>query len=312
MNQSIPQVSILIPAYNPAYFEQALRSALAQTFPSIEIIVCDDSPAADIHAVVRRYPDARVRYERNETNLGFAGNFTRCFTLARGEYIKFLNDDDVLHPDGVRRMVTAFTEHPGVTLVTSKRRMINDRHEPLKDVFATAPLANVECRMKGAALGDHALRHSVNFIGEPTTALFRKADVHVQRENIFHLAGHDYVCLADLSLWLRLLARGDALYFPEELSLFRIHAGQEQRKPEVALRCLTERHDLIFDAKALGFLHSPRVYQAALKSVLDMFDAALAGGALDAPAREHIQGLRQSLLAEMKRVSDVSEGSGTK
>lgn len=310
MSQSTPQASILIPAYNPAFFEQALRSALAQTCPDIEIVVSDDSPGPDIGAIARRYSDARVRYVRNEVNLGFAGNFTRCFTLARGEYVKFLNDDDVLHPDCVRRMLAAFDEHPGVTLVTSKWRMINERHEPLKDVFATAPLASVECRIKGRALGDHALAHNTNFIGEPTTVLFRKADITMQRDNIVHLAGHDYVCLADLSLWLRLLARGDAVYFPEELSLFRIHAGQEQRKPDVALACLTERFDLIADARSLGFLHSRRAHHAALKSLLDMYESVLSGPALDAPTRERIQALRQSLLAETERLRAGEEKDG--
>jgi hypothetical protein len=132
----------------------------------------------------------------------------------------------------------------------------------------------------------------------------------MQGDNIFHLAGHDYVCLADLSLWLRLLARGDAVYFPEELSLFRIHAGQEQRKPDVALACLTERFDLIADARSLGFLHSPRAHHAALKSLLGMYEAALSSSDLDTAVRERIQALRQSLTAESERLRGVAEKGG--
>lgn len=309
MSQSTPRASILIPAYNPAFFEQAFRSALAQTCPGIEIVVSDDSPGPDIGVIVKSHSDARVRYVRNEVNLGFAGNFTRCFDLARGAYIKFLNDDDVLHPDCVRRMLAAFDEHTGVTLVTSKRRMINELHQPLPDVSATAPLAAVESRMKGLNLGNHVLRHSVNFIGEPSTVLFRKDAVTLEPGNIFRLGGHDYVCLADLSLWLRLLSRGDAVYFPEVLSLFRIHAGQEQRKPGVALGCIVERYDLVEDARRLGFLETPKLHRMALTTVLKMFDAALANSALDANARQTVQSRKDSLLARLQSLPAEEEGA---
>jgi glycosyltransferase involved in cell wall biosynthesis len=301
MNSPASLVSILIPAYNTAFFEPALRSALSQTYPAIEIIVCDDSPGGQIKAIVDRFPDTRVRFVRNARNLGFAGNFTQCFRLARGEYIKFLNDDDVLHPECVQRLAAGFSTHgPGVTLVTSKRRMINEHNQPLPDALATAPLANVESRMRGLDLGNHVLRHSTNFIGEPSTVLFRKDGVMIEPDNVFRLGGHDYVCLADLSLWLRLLSRGDAVYLPDELSLFRIHANQEQRKPEVALGCITERYHLIDDARALGFLQAPQLYRTALTAVLKMFDATLAQPALDAGARDRLQRLRQPLQAQLQ------------
>jgi glycosyltransferase involved in cell wall biosynthesis len=304
MSLRAPPVSILIPAYNEAYFEQALRSALSQTYPALEIVVCDDSPGRRIEAIVDRLPDPRLRYVKNEKNLGFAGNFTQCFQLSRGEYIKFLNDDDVLHQECVQRLVAGFSAHgPGVTLVTSKRRMINERGQPMQDVAATAPLAAVESRIQGLQLGNHVLRHSMNFIGEPTTVLFRKDAVTPESDNIFRFGGHDYVCLADLSLWLRLLSRGDAVYLPEELSLFRIHPNQEQRKPEVALGCITERYGLVGEARSLGFLQTPKLYRTALTAVLRMFDVTLAEPELEAVARNRIQRLRQSLLDELQSVA---------
>ena len=96
-----PLVSILIPAYNERFFAEALASARAQAYPALEIVVLDDSPGEAIERAVRQASDGRVRYARNRERRGFHGNFTACFQQARGEYVKFLNDDDRLLPQCV-------------------------------------------------------------------------------------------------------------------------------------------------------------------------------------------------------------------
>ncbi|HEX7466329.1 MAG TPA: glycosyltransferase, partial [Usitatibacter sp.] len=66
-----PQVSILIPAYNPRFFAEAFASARAQKHPSFEIVVRDDSPGTLIEECVLAANDPRVRYLRNPARLGF-------------------------------------------------------------------------------------------------------------------------------------------------------------------------------------------------------------------------------------------------
>jgi O-antigen biosynthesis protein len=107
-----PIVSILIPAYRPRFFAAALASARAQTYPALEIVVGDDSPDGRIAREVGEAADPRIRYERHVPALGFAGNFTRTWQLARGEYVKFLNDDDLLAPDCVARLAAALSANP--------------------------------------------------------------------------------------------------------------------------------------------------------------------------------------------------------
>src|SRR3954464_11704907 len=92
------QVSILVPAYNERYFAQALSSALSQVYPDFEIVVCDDSPGTAIEECAGAAGSPRVRFLRNSQRLGFAGNFTACLAHARGDLVKFLNDDDRLDP----------------------------------------------------------------------------------------------------------------------------------------------------------------------------------------------------------------------
>jgi hypothetical protein len=259
-----PLVSILIPAYNERYFGEAFASACAQQGVELEIVVCDDSPGEAIGATVAAAGDPRVRYVKNPGRLGFHGNFTQCFMLARGEMVKFLNDDDRLRPGCVAAFAAILRANPQVKLATSKRQVIDASGNALADVPATMPITKVSALMSGRELGDFVLAHSVNLIGEPTTAMFRRADLRLEDGGIFRWGGREYHCLADMSMWLRLLEGALAYYTVVPLSDFRIHAGQEQNREEVRTRCLVERLWIVRQARARGFLSAPVAHRMAL------------------------------------------------
>ena len=92
-------VSIVIPAYKPQFFEKALMSAMLQQYDAIEIVVCDDCRSDAIASIVEhnrsksRFP---IRYFHNPVPLLEPGNLARGISEARGEYVKFLYDDDLL------------------------------------------------------------------------------------------------------------------------------------------------------------------------------------------------------------------------
>jgi glycosyltransferase involved in cell wall biosynthesis len=255
MSADQPMVSVAIPAYNIRFFEAALSSALAQDCDDFEVLVCDDSEGSAIEAVCRRLACDRLRYLRNPRHLGFTANFTHCFEQARGRYLKLLNDDDVLAPGCVRTMAEVFERRgPEVKLVTSKRQLIDEHGRFLPDIAVTAPLSAVSVQMKGIALGDLVLTNAANVIGEPSTVMFRRADVSLEEGELFRFFGHDYIILADLCLWLRLLSKGDAVYLVEPLSRTRAHGGQESEKRCHLLRQLTEWVYLFEGAARIGFL----------------------------------------------------------
>lgn len=264
---SMPAVSIVIPAYNERHFAEAFGSARAQTFPDLEILVCDDSPGEAIRAVVESARDRRVRYERNPRRRGFAGNFTHGFRAARGRLVKLLNDDDRLAPRCVEIQAAVLEANPGVRLATSRRRVIDDEGRPLSDEASTVPVSRVSALMRGIDLGDFTLVNSLNVIGEPTTGMFRRADVVIEGDSLFRWGGRDYHCLADLGLWLRLMAQGLVFYAASPLSDFRRHAGQEQERDEVRFNCLVERAWILREARCHGFLAAPAHWQAALAAL---------------------------------------------
>ena len=272
-------VSILIPAYHPRFFPEALASALAQDYPELEVVVCDDSPDGAIEATVAAAGDARVRYVRNPRRLGFEGNFTECLRQSRGELMKFLNDDDRLRPQCVSALAAGLALDPRVTLATSRRAVIDEAGQPGPPILATTPVSHVSCLVPGGEMGDFCLINATNFIGEPSTAMFRRVDVAPEDDGLFTWGGRHYHCLADLSLGLRLLARGYAFYQARALSEFRLHPGQEQRGLEMDVECIGERLEIVRQARSAGFLRTPALYRAALER-----SDALAGHWLRHPA----------------------------
>jgi glycosyltransferase involved in cell wall biosynthesis len=232
-----PLVSIVIPAYSPRFFAACLDSALAQTYSNIEIVVCDDSRDAEIEAMTRLRASRRdVRYLRNAVRLHGRGNFTKGFESARGEFIKFLCDDDMLAPTCVASLLDAFRDAPDITLATSRRRRIDENGIPLDDQPATLPIVATDTTITGYTLANAILMAGLNMVGEPTTVLFRKADLLDQAPDYFRFNGARGLGIIDMVMWSALLLKGDAVYLTESLSAFRIHAAQRQQDPAMAER----------------------------------------------------------------------------
>ncbi|MEY4385618.1 MAG: hypothetical protein RLY20_901 [Verrucomicrobiota bacterium] len=103
----LPLVSILIPAYNAAPFlADTIHSALAQTWPHKEIIVVDDGSADDTLAVARRFESQGVKVV-TQKNQGAAATRNALFALSRGDYIQWLDADDLLNPVKVESQACA-------------------------------------------------------------------------------------------------------------------------------------------------------------------------------------------------------------
>ncbi len=95
-----PLVSICIPTFNGArWIRECLTSALAQSYQPIEILVVDDGSTDGTVELVQSLKDERTRVIVNEQNQGMVHCWNKCIELARGEFVKFLFQDDVLYPD---------------------------------------------------------------------------------------------------------------------------------------------------------------------------------------------------------------------
>ena len=105
-----PLVSVLIPAYNAsAWIADTIRSALSQTWENIEIIIVDDGSRDETLAVTKRFASNRVSVVTQQ-NGGAAAARNRAFSLSQGEYIQWLDADDLLSPDKIEKQVRAAAE----------------------------------------------------------------------------------------------------------------------------------------------------------------------------------------------------------
>ncbi|WP_302815380.1 glycosyltransferase [Selenomonas flueggei] len=234
-----PLVSIMIPTYNrPDYFRETLESARAQTYPNIEIIVCDNSTDERTAELMQAYgDDVRIRYVRNRAARTKAENFMPFERLAQGEYLQWCMDDDILLPDKITRMMDAFLREPGITLVTSLRGVVDGGGNYLGLWQGNVPVhGTYEC-YRGAAVGRATLMDRSNFLGEPSAVLFRRSDL---THHYWRAQARGYQTISDCAMWLELMERGDAVIFARPLSLYRRHEGQEGAQAEVIVRSRVE------------------------------------------------------------------------
>jgi glycosyltransferase involved in cell wall biosynthesis len=97
--QKFPLVSLIITSYNRAsLINKAIESAIEQDYPNLEIIISDNCSTDNSDSVIRQYiNDSRIKYNRNETNIGMLNNFRKTvYELASGDFITFVNSDDYL------------------------------------------------------------------------------------------------------------------------------------------------------------------------------------------------------------------------
>lgn len=105
-----PLVSIIIPCYNAeSFIGEAIESALAQTYPNVEVIVIDDGSTDGSLGVIRTFGD-RIRWESGPNRGGCAAR-NRGIELAAGEWVQFLDADDLLYPDKLARQVPVAMDH---------------------------------------------------------------------------------------------------------------------------------------------------------------------------------------------------------
>lgn len=113
----MPRVSLGLPVYNGEnYLAEAIDCLLAQTFEDFELIICDNASTDRTEEICRAAAarDPRVRYHRNEINLGAAPNFNLAFDLSVGEYFKWVAHDDLIAPSYVEQCVAVLDGQPEV------------------------------------------------------------------------------------------------------------------------------------------------------------------------------------------------------
>ncbi len=128
MNTYNPFISICIFTYNrDNYIKETIESALAQSYTNFEIVVVNDGSTDNTEKIVKSINNQKIRYfEKEHTNAPDTRN--RVLKEAKGEFILWLGDDDLLHEDILKIYVNTFNEYPDVDICYCKLLAFNENH----------------------------------------------------------------------------------------------------------------------------------------------------------------------------------------
>jgi glycosyltransferase involved in cell wall biosynthesis len=113
-----PLVSIIMPSYNAGKFiEKAVQSVLAQTYQAWELIVVDDASTDNTEALMAQFTDSRIRYHQVERIGHPAGVRNTGLRMATGEFIAFLDSDDLYYPQTLEKLLRPLLQNPALTAV---------------------------------------------------------------------------------------------------------------------------------------------------------------------------------------------------
>lgn len=123
----LPKVSICIPAYNAEeYIYKCIDSVLKQKYDNLEIILIDDASTDNTAKIVKQFSDIRIKYFKNENNLGWRGNVRKCYELASGEFVTMLPVDDYLIEGFIEKAVEIFLKYDNVGIWAAGNITINE------------------------------------------------------------------------------------------------------------------------------------------------------------------------------------------
>jgi glycosyltransferase involved in cell wall biosynthesis len=129
-----PLVSIGIPLYNEErYLRQMLDSLISQDYENFEIIISDNASVDSTPQICQEYAakDARLRYHRNETNIGASANFKRVFELSQGDYFAWVAGHDLWHSTFLSRCLEILLQDESVVLCHPQAMWIDTDGQPL-------------------------------------------------------------------------------------------------------------------------------------------------------------------------------------
>ena len=132
-----PLVTIAIPTYNraDAFLEQAIESAVSQTYTNLEIIVADNCSSDHTETVVQKFCDHRIKYVRHKQNIGANNNFNFCVEKANGVYFLLLHDDDLIDEDFIEICMRTANYRTDVGLIRTGMRKIDSHRNVLLERY---------------------------------------------------------------------------------------------------------------------------------------------------------------------------------
>lgn len=200
-------VSIIMPTYNCGNFiRESIESVLKQTYTNWELIIVDDCSGDNTAAVVKEYQvkDKRIRYIQLEQNQGPAVARTIAMNLAQGNYMAFLDSDDLWTEDKLYRQLR-FMKKNDISFSCTSYEQIDEKGNRLGKVIKAIPRTNYNRLLLDCPVGNSTVMYNVDRMGKFSVPNIRKRN--------------------DDALWLQMLKVEKYIYgYPNVLMEYRIRS----------------------------------------------------------------------------------------
>lgn len=226
----IPVISVCIPTYNGStYLRECLDSITNQTFTDYEILIVDDNSEDKTVEIVKEYQskDSRIRLVENKENIGLVKNWNKCIDLAKGEWIKFVFQDDFLHRNCLAKMFSYTSKKIG--LIYCQREFLFEQGIPnskKKESYKYLSILEGVFSHSEYISPEEYCNEVLNFINYPGFNLIGEPTVVMIHRSIFQKFGNfnaNFVQICDEEFWTRVAIHTGLIYIQEKLVTFRIH-----------------------------------------------------------------------------------------
>jgi glycosyltransferase involved in cell wall biosynthesis len=224
-----PKVSICIPTYKQVEFlKRTLQSIAIQTFSNYEIIICDDSPDDSVYDLINTFGfNGRLKYYKNEKNLGSPENWNETIKYATGEYIKMLHHDDFFTDEfSLAKFVTLLNSNPSAHFGFSSSIGWDTE---VNHKYLYKPKRSLIDNM----VKDPNVLYLGNLIGAPSATIFRRT--------LSQRFDNNLKWLVDTDFYIRAIKESIMVaYIPEPL--ISIARGIENQMTE---KCLSDKNTIV-------------------------------------------------------------------
>ncbi len=270
---SSPKISVLVPVYKTkeAYLRECIESILGQTFQNFELLLLDDCPEdTNCEEIIQSYQDDRIRYYRNETNLGISASRNKLIELARGEYLAVMDHDDVSMPDRLEKQATFLDTHPNIGVVSSEilrfpQNTISpnpiENHDIKLALMSVCVLCHPAAMIRKSVLTEHHILYEEEFTPAEDYALWCRLIPHTQFHN-----------LPDILLKYRWHETNTSILQNSKMQLatLSIHAFVQQENPALYQEFLLRaKHSSII--RLFGILPLLKIVRQGYKTRMDLF-----------------------------------------
>lgn len=198
-------VSVIMPSFNTGRFiKEAINSVINQTYTNWELIIVDDCSNDDTNEIINSFEDSRIKYLKNDTNMGAAICRNRALKEAKGKWIAFLDSDDLWKKDKLEKQI-GFMEKGGYDFSYTNYIEMDEKSTP-NGIIVTGPKKISKNKMYDYCWpGCLTVMYSAEKIG-----LIQIEDI--KKNN-------------DYAMWLKICKKADCYLLDEELAMYRKRNG---------------------------------------------------------------------------------------